>query len=209
MTCTAKDEHGVLDVWETVPIVTLISTGSVVVQIISLCGLLCRLFRESLSVGGTVLGKVVHPKPVILTRTVHDLVELVLVVLLLLAASTLLGIADEVALPLAVLLVGRGRSRLVVRARLVLGEAGVDDIFSVGVHVGELEHMPGSDVALPPDVVDEVLVVYTYNEGVDDIGFQDVVELVLALGEASDAVTQAFVRLAFAPRSSHAKLGLV
>ena len=189
MTCTAKDEHGVLDVRETVLIVTLISMGFVVVQIISLCGLLCRLFRESLSVGGTVLGKVVHLKPVILTRTVHDLVELVLVVLLLLAASTLLGIADEVALPLAVLLLGRGRSRLVVRARLVLAEAGVDDIFSVGVHVGELEHMPGSDVALPPDVVDEVLVVYTYNEGIDDIGFQDVVELVLALGEVSDAVT--------------------
>jgi len=60
--------------------------------------------------------------------------------------------------------------------------------------------MPGSDVALPPDVVDEVLVVYTYNEGVDDIGFQDVVELVLALSEVSDAITQAFVRLAFAPR---------
>ena len=59
--------------------------------------------------------------------------------------------------------------------------------------------MPGSDVALPPVVVDEVLV-YTYNEGVDDIGFQDVVKLVLALGEAFDAVTQAFVRLAFAPR---------
>ena len=164
------------------------------------CGLLCRLFRESLSVGGTVLGKVVHPKPVILTRTVHDLVELVLVVMLLLAASTLLGIADEVALPLAVLLLGRGRSRLVVWARLVLAEAGVDGIFSIGKHIGELEHLPGSDVALPPDVVDEVLLVYTYNEGVDDIGFQDVVKLVLALGEAFDAVTQAFVRLAFAPR---------
>ena len=110
------------------------------------------------------------------------------------------NIADEVALPLAVLLLGRGRSRLVVRAWLVLAEAGVDGIFSIGVHVGELEHLPGSDVALSPDVADEVLVVYTYNEGIDDIGFQDVVELVLALSEASDAITQAFVRLAFAPR---------
>jgi len=118
------------------------------------------------------------------------------------------NIADEVALPLAVLLVGRGRSRLVVRARLVLAEAGVDGIFSIGVHIGKLEHLLGSDVALPPDVVDEVLVVYTYNEGVDVIGFHDVVELVLALGEASDAVTQAFVRLAFAPREFPRRAGL-
>jgi Na+-transporting NADH:ubiquinone oxidoreductase subunit NqrF len=36
-----------------------------------------------------------HPKPVILARAVYNLINLVLVVLLLLAASAFLGVADE------------------------------------------------------------------------------------------------------------------
>ena len=83
-----KDEHGVLNVWEFILIVVTFSMSAIVQVHPFVASFILTLFPNLLPICVSVLGKVGHPKTVILTRIIHDIVEFVPFVLLLFVAST-------------------------------------------------------------------------------------------------------------------------
>ena len=101
-----KDEHGVLNVWEFILIVVTFSMSAIVQVHPFVASFILTLFPNLLPICVAVLGKVGHPKTVILTRIIHDIVEFVPFVLLLFVASTFFDVANKVSFVLAVLLPG-------------------------------------------------------------------------------------------------------
>lgn len=106
-----------------------------------------------------VLGVVGCYKAIILARTVHDLVELVSIALLLLAASAFLSVGNKVPFAFAVRL-GRRRIDIVIDTGLVLAVANVDGVFSIGVLISEVKHLSDSDVLLPAYVAVERVAIH-------------------------------------------------
>jgi hypothetical protein len=78
---------------------------------------------------------------------------------------------------------------IVGKAWLVFAITGIDAIFTVGVLMGEVKHLPNDDILFLPYVSDDNLVLHACYEGVDDVGVGNLLQLVLALGEGPDVAT--------------------
>lgn len=71
---------------------------------------------------------------------------------------------------------------------LVLAEASVNSIFSISILIGKLEHPLGTSDPLPPGLIDELLILDSGHERIDDIVLGDVINLFLPSDEASNVV---------------------